>query len=209
MRLPKRDHYELARDAALRRLREGWDADRLSALQARLLDEGRTVALPVLCWRLEVCLEPYAMRVLPDGREAGITWQILALNYLGAGQPAPPRGLRSLADFAEGRGYEKAFEGRVIGRLSRTAGRDRESLARAAGRLGAVPTGHDPMRCMFRFFPLLEFQVSRYEGDEDFPASCSVLFSDNLLSLFSMEDGIVAAERLVAALEGKTPVAGK
>ena len=170
---------------------------------------GATVALPVLCWRLEVCLEPYAMRVLPDGREAGITWQILALNYLGARQPAPPRGLRSLADFAEGRGYEKAFEGRVIGRLSRTAGRDRESLARAAERLGAVPTGHDPMRCMFRFFPLLEFQVSRYEGDEDFPASCSVLFSDNLLSLFSMEDGIVAAERLVAALEGKTPVAGK
>jgi hypothetical protein len=30
-----------------------------------------------------------------------------------------------------------------------------------------------------------------------------------VLSIFSLEDGIVAAERLVAALEGKTPAARK
>ncbi len=49
----------------------------------------------------------------------------------------------------------------------------------------------------------------RSEADEDFPASCNVLLSDNVLTLFSLEDGIVAAERLVSALEGKTPAAKK
>ena len=47
----------------------------------------------------------------------------------------------------------------------------------------------------------------RSEADEDFPAACNVLFSDNTLDIFSMEDGIVAAERLVSALEGGTPAA--
>jgi hypothetical protein len=32
-----------------------------------------------------------------------------------------------------------------------------------------------------------------------------VLLPDNVLSVFTLEDGIVAAERLVAAMEGKTP----
>jgi len=209
MRLPEQDHYKCARDAALRRLREGLDADRLHALRARLTDEGRVLVLPCLCWQFELRLEPYAMCVLPGGQQAGLVWQILALNYLGAREPRPPRGFRSFADFPQGRGYQKAFDERVVARLSETAGRDGESLAQAAERLGSVPTGHDPMRCIFHFFPLLEFQVARYEGDEDFPPSCSVLLSDNLLSLFSMEDGIVAAERLVSALEGKTPAAAK
>jgi hypothetical protein len=92
-------------------------------------------------------------------------------------------------------------------RLSHTVGRERDAFIRAAERLGAAIGEDDPVRCMFRFFPLLEFQVVRHEGDEDFPPACKVLFPDNLLSLVTMEDGIVAADTLVSALEGKSPAA--
>ncbi|MHC5034746.1 MAG: DUF3786 domain-containing protein [Planctomycetota bacterium] len=207
MQLPKQDHYELARDAALRRLRERIDAERLSLLGARLSEDGSAVVLPSLCWEFEVQLAPFAMYLLPEREDVSVTWQILALDYLGAENPAPPRRFVSFADFAEGRGYLPAFDSRVNRRLSHTVGRERESFIKAAERLGTAVGEGDPMRGMFRFFPLVEFQVVRYEGDEDFPPACKVLFSDNLLSIFSMEDGIVAAERLASALEGKTPAA--
>jgi len=137
-----------------------------------------------------------------------ISWQIIALNYLAAAKPQAPRRFVSFADFAEGRSYLSAFEGRVCRRLSNTAGRTAEGFARAARRLGAEPVGEDPMRCIFRVFPLFEIEVVRYEADEDFPASCNVLLPENTLKLFSLEDGIVAAEKLVSALEGKTPAVG-
>jgi hypothetical protein len=209
MRLPKQDHYERARDAAARRLKDGLDADRLARLGAELSADGRVVTLPSLCWRFEVRLDPFAVLLLPGRQEVSSVWQVLVPDYLNARAPAPPRTFLSFADFPEGRGYESAFEGRVNQRLSRGAGRERATLLQAARRLGAVPTEGDPIRCMFRFFPLLEVQVVCYAGEEDLPPSCSVLLPDNLLTLFSMEDGIVAAERLVAALEGKTPAARK
>ncbi|MHC4480859.1 MAG: DUF3786 domain-containing protein [Planctomycetota bacterium] len=205
IQLPEQGHYELARDAALKRLRRGLDAERIAALGGRPQEESGAVVLPSLCWEIEVRTDPFVMRLLPEGGELSVVWQILVLNYLCAREPAPPSRFLSFADFAEGRGYLRAFESRVCARLSNTVGRDRQAFVRAAERLGASPVGGDPLRCIFRFFPLLEFLVVRYEADEDFPVSCNVLLADNLLSVVTMEDGIVAAERLVSALEGKRP----
>jgi len=229
MPLPRQDHYEVALGAALRRLRERLHADRLRLLRARVSEDCGTISLPSLCWEFEVQVQPFAMSLLPDRREVSVVWQILVLDYLGAAHPMPPARFVSFADFPDGRGYQSAFDARVVRRLDRTLGRDPGALSRAAERLAAVSVGHiphagggpgpasgslpaeadGPVRCIFRFFPLLEFQVVCEPGDADFPPSCNVLFSDNLLNILTMEDGIVAAERLVAAIEGKTPAASK
>ncbi len=207
MSATRQDHYLAAREAALERLKPGLDAERLQKLGASLNPEDGTIGIQVLRWRVQVRPEPYAMHLLPEGGEVQIVWQILVLDYLGAERVTAPTGFVSFADFAEGRSYQQAFEGRANARLSRGVGRTREGLLQAARALGGTVAEGDPLRCMFRFFPLVEFQVVRSEADEDFPASCSVLFSDNMLDIFSLEDGIVAAERLVSALEGKTPAA--
>ena len=93
----------------------------------------------------------------------------------------------------------------MLERLSRTVGRDEESFCRAAESWGGVRAEAKPRRYLFRFFPLFELHLLRYEGDEDFPPYCNVLFPDNMLALFSAEDAIVAAEQLVRCLEGKGP----
>ena len=209
MELPKQDHYEIARDAALEKLAADLDAARLEALGARVDPETGAIVLPTLCWELEVRPEPYEMCLLPEREPVSISWQIIALNYLAAPQPQAPHGFVSFADFAEGRSYLSVFDGRICRRLSQTAGRDGAAFEEAARRLGAEPIAGEPMRCIFRVFPLFELEVVRSEADEDFPASCNVLLPDNTLALFSLEDGIVAAERLVSALEGKTPAARK
>ena len=150
------------------------------------------------------------MCLLPDREPVQISWQIIALNYLAAREPLAPHGFRSFADFAEGRSYLSAYDARVCRRLSQGAGREAAAFVAAARRLGAEPISEGKaMRCVFRVFPLFELEVVRSEADEDFPASCNVLLPDNTLKLFSLEDGIVAAERLVSALEGRTPAARK
>ena len=207
MRLPEQDHYQIARDTALRRLEGRLDGPRLERLGVETSEGRGVLTVPVLRWEVSVRLDPYAMTLLPEGRQVAIAWQILVLNYMGSQSPEPPRGFRSFADFSEARGYQSAFEGRVNRRLSYTAGRELDGFLAAARRLGAAVVEGEPVRCLFRFFPLLEFQVVRYEGDEDFPPSCNVLLPDNAPRLLSMEDVIVAAERLVAALDGRTPAA--
>lgn len=209
MQLPKQDHYEVARDAALGKLAADLDAARLDALGARFDPDSVTIALPALCWQLLVRPDPYEMCLLPDREPVQISWQIIALNYLAARQPQAPHGFRSFADFVEGRSYLSAYDARVCRRLSEGAGREQAGFVAAARRLGAEPVVGEATRCVFRLFPLFELEVVRSEADEDFPASCNVLLADNTLKLFSLEDGIVAAERLVSALEGRTPAARK
>lgn len=202
--LPYQDHYELARDAAIERLRQRFDPDRLARLGAELRQEG-AIELPTLCWRFAIGLEPFSMVLLPGDGQVSIVWQILALDYLGGEPAGGPARFLSFAEFPQVRSYLKAFEGRVTGRLSRGVGGQEETFVRAAERcLGARGSG-SPLSYLFRLFPRFELQVVRHEGDGDFPPSCNVLFPDNALRVLSAESVIVAAERLVSSLEGKSP----
>ena len=205
LQLPEQDHYEIARARALGGLLGRLEPARLAKLGARAAPEGGAVILPTLRWELEVRTDPYEMCVLPGRAEVDEVWEVLALDYLAAQNVVGPGGFVSFADFAEGRGYEQAFDGRVNQRLSHTAGREADGLREAVRRLGGSVAEGDPMRCVLSVFPLLEYQVIRYEADEEFPAACKVLLPDNVLALFSLEDGIVGAEKLVSALEGKSP----
>jgi hypothetical protein len=144
------------------------------------------------------------MVLLPGGEECSVVWQILALDYLKADVPRPPERFLSFADFVEVRTYLKVFEGRVTGRLARGVARDAQEFAQAAERCGGVKGGSPPAY-LFRFLPRLELQVTRYEGEEDLPPACNVLFPDNAMQVLSPECVIAAAELLVSALKGKRP----
>lgn len=205
MHLPHQDHYERARDAALERARARFNAQRMEALGVVVRAEHLEVES--LCWRFAVRLKPVDVRLMPEGEVVDIVWQILLLGYIGAEEAPPPRRFVSFADFAEGRGYQAAFNGRVLRRLERTVGRERETFVQAAARCGGIYGSDNPLTYLFRFFPRLELQVIRHEGDEEFPPSCQVLFPDNAPHWMPMENLIVAAERLVSSLEGKKPTA--
>ena len=202
--LPHQDHYEIARDRGAEELRRRLDAERLRGLGVEVSDEGGLV-LASLCWRFALTADPFSMVLLPQGRECSVVWQILALNYLNADLPPEPGRFVSFAEFAESRGYLRAFDGRVTERLSRTAGREAQGFIAACERCAGTQGTSRPLSYLFHFFPRFEFQVVRYEGDEDFPPACNVLFPDTALEVLSAESMIVAAERLVSALQGKSP----
>jgi len=202
--LPRQDHYDIARDAALEELKGRSDPERLRLLGAAA-GEGGALELACLAWRFGVELDPLSVVLLPDGEPCGIVWQILILNYLCAQPPRPPERFVSFADFEDVRTYLKPFEGRVIQRLVHSVGQDRERLAEAAQRCAGRQGCDRPLTYLFNFFPQFELQVVHHEGDEDFPPSCNVLFPDNALELLTAENMIVAAELLVSSLKGKRP----
>lgn len=204
--LPRQDHYEIARERALGKLRHRFDPARLQQLGAEVRQDG-TVRLPCLCWQLELKIEPLSAVLLPDRRQCEMAWQILALEYLGGEPAAAPVRFVSLADFPEARGYLKAFQGRVTGRLARAVGADERRFSLACERCAFARGDGRPLSYLFRFFPNFELQVVRHEGDEDLPPDCNVLFANNAPRVLSLESMIVAAEKLVSCLMGRTPSA--
>ncbi len=196
--------YRTARDRKLADLKKNPDPARFRALGAEVRDTNLLI-LPLLRWRCRLAIEPFSLCLLPEGREMEMTDQVLVLDYLTAANPTPPHRMISFADFPEARGYLDPYRGRVLQRLTHTAGVSEESFTAAALRAGGQSAGSRPARFMFRFFPLFELQVARYEADEDFPHSCNMLFSDNALSVLSVESVIVCAERLVSVMQGNMP----
>ena len=96
--LPHQDHYEIARDAGVEKLRAAFDPRRLGQLGATLVRDG--IDLDVLCWRLRLTLDPFSVVLLPGGQTVSIVWQILVLDYLSGGPASSPRRFVSFADLA-------------------------------------------------------------------------------------------------------------
>lgn len=199
------DHYRIARDRVLAKLKRSFHPGRLRKLGAGVTGPS-SVELPCLAWRFAFVMEPYSAAVLPEGRDLSMKWQILSLEYLGAPAPSAPGAFVSFAHFPETRTYKPTFDGRVLARLSKGVGRERDRFVQSAERCGGI-LGEESNPCtyFFKVFPRFEVQIARHEADEEFPAACNVLFPDNALDILSPESVVVAAEVLVASLEGKGP----
>ncbi len=203
---PDKHPYLAARDKKLAQFAQERDLQRFEFLGA--VSEGENViTLPMLRWQCRLQLEPFGITVSPPGSEMDITYQVLLLDYLTAGNPKRPERFVSFADFPLARGYLKPYQGRVIQRLTHTAGATEGTFNEAAEKAGGMHAGSNPSRFLFHFFPLFEIQATRYEADEDFPHACNILFSDNAPSILSVESLIVCAEKLVSVMQGKTPAA--
>ncbi len=198
----KQNPYRKARDRFHKCLADSWNAVKFRRLGAEI-KKNDILYLDVLNSRCRLSRQSPIVTVLPENREIDLMCQVLVLDYLTADSPVPPARMLSFSDFSEARGYIKPFQGRVIQRMTYTVAADKGKFVDAAERIGGLPAGKRPLRYLFKFFPLFEIQVVRYEADDDFPRECNLFFSDNALQLLSVESLIVSAEKLVSILEGK------
>ena len=53
----------------------------------------------------------------------------------------------------------------------------------------------------FSFLPHFKMRISIWEGDEEFPPSAQILYSDNFAAGFTGEDRVVAADILISAIK--------
>lgn len=138
--------------------------------------------------------------------EATAVEAILLIRYLLEAVQLPLSGkFVTYRDVPWGETYFRNFEGRCLKRLAFTCGGRLPLFRKAMERLGGTPVATGDAGYRFPFMDGLEMQFIVWEGDEEFPPSAQILFSDNFNLAFTAEDmaaiGDVSIGRVKAAME--------
>ena len=140
----------------------------------------------------------------PEFRDEGWTdtQRILFLRYLLEGKAAPKaNGYLTYREMPWGEVYDTNFKGRCISRLCRMYGTAPERFAAACAALGGLTLESSGLAYALEFLPGLWLRFFLWEGDEEFPASAQILFSDNFPEVFSAEDRVVVCEYVIGKLK--------
>jgi hypothetical protein len=106
-----------------------------------------------------------------------VATQALLLYYLNIADGTPLEGRWvAFADLPDGRFYNQAFQGYTGQELARHFGNDLGTFERAARKLDGMKLGYGDAAFAFHILPRVMLAVVYHLGDEDFPATCQILF---------------------------------
>ncbi len=115
--------------------------------------------------------------------------KILLVRYLLESKKVPFRGsFYAYADMPWGNHYNQVFQGRCVKRLAFSFGFQLEKFCRVMESVGGMRLSVGDAGYEFAFLDDLKLQFILWEGDEEFPPSAQILFSDNFSSAFAGED---------------------
>lgn len=127
--------------------------------------------------------------------ESMISAKILVARYLCEGCYAPAGGKYfTYREMPWGEVYYKQFQGRCIMRLAFGFGNKVQSFADVMERLGAKKLDSGDCSYELEFLKGLFVRFILWEGDEEFPPSAQILFSDNCPVAFQAEDMAVVGD---------------
>ena len=127
--------------------------------------------------------QTFLLRYLLEGREAA-----LSLSY------------KTFREMPWGELYITPYTGRCLTRAAFTFGTQVPAFAAACERMGGEKLPHGDAGYGFGFLGGYRMQIMIYAGDEEFPPSSQILYSDNFASGFSAEDRVVAGDILISAI---------
>ena len=129
--------------------------------------------------------------------------RILVLRYLTEGASAPATGkFLTYREVPWGEVYFKQFQGRCIFRLAFGFGGKLEKFREVMERIGARSISHGDAGYEFEFMNGLQLQFMIWAGDEEFPPSAQILFSDNFPVAFVQgEDMAVVGDVSIGMLK--------
>jgi len=128
--------------------------------------------------------------------------QTFLLRYLLESKPAAWGGTwKTFREMPWGEMYIKPYTGRVLTRAAFTFGTRLESFRAACQKMGAMPLNHADAGYQFDFIGGYQMQILVWEGDEEFPPSAQVIYSDNFETGFAPEDRVVAGDILISSIK--------
>lgn len=137
-----------------------------------------------------------------SGKAPALPVQTFLLRYLLEGKTAAfGSGWKTFREMLWGELYIKPYTGRVLTRAAFTLGTRVEAFRKAAEKMGAVPVNHGDAGYQFNLIGNYHMQVLAWAGDEEFPPSAQVLYSDNFEEGFAPEDRVVAGDILISVIK--------
>lgn len=146
----------------------------------------------------------YTIRALDGGGAPPVTVQTFLLRYLTESAPtAFSGGWKTFREMPWGEVYMKAYSGRVLSRAAFTFGKKPDAFRSACEKLGGEPINHGDAGFEIPFLGNYRMRIFIWEGDEEFPPSAQILYSDNFAEGFTAEDRVVAADILISAIKAQ------
>ena len=134
--------------------------------------------------------------------EDGIPPKIMVMRYLTRGVASVGSGkFLTYREVPHGEVYFRQFQGRCILRLAFSYGNRLEDFRKKMETLGAVPCEHGDAGYEFEFLNGYRVQFLLWAGDEEFPPSAQILFSDNFPLSFEAEDLAVVGDIAIGTLK--------
>lgn len=132
---------------------------------------------------------------------------ILALRFLLGGTDMQGSGkFKTYREMPWGEVYLRQFDGRCIKRLAFSYGTRINVFKAVMEHIHAKPLNHGDVAYEVEIFPGYQFQMILWEGDEEFPPSSQILFSDNFPVSFQAEDMAVMGDVIIGSLKSYTEV---
>lgn len=145
--------------------------------QIKRLDAAGTLSLPLWGRVAEIAFPGYEARWAASGAPVSPFEQAMLLYYLTSADGAPLAGSWiSFSDLPDGRFYVQAFNGYTGQELAHHFGDDRFAFEAACQALGGAPHPLGDAAYIFQALPNVPLLAVYWQGDEDFPAACQVLF---------------------------------
>ena len=128
--------------------------------------------------------------------------RILTIRFLLEGSAVKGSGrMKTYREIPWGEVYLRQFDGRCIKRLAFSYGNRLKDFRAVMEHLHAAPVDHGDAAYEIEIFPGYQIQMILWEGDEEFPPSSQILFSDNFPISFQAEDMAVMGDVIIGSLK--------
>ena len=154
--------------------------------------------------KYEIHWPEYAISSDTEGAFAlkNLPCQTFLLRFLIEGRAAAPSAAyKTFREMPWGEMYIGPYTGRVLTRAAFTFGTRVEKFRAACEKMGAMEICHGDAGFQFDVLGGYRMQIMVYAGDEEFPPSSQVLYSDNFETGFAAEDRVVAGDILISAIK--------
>ena len=164
--------------------------------------DGSEFTLRLLGRDLAIAHPTYAIRALDGGPMPPLPTQTFLLRYLLESRETAWGGQwKTFREMPWGEMYIKPYTGRVLTRAAFTFGTRVAAFRAACEKMGAVKLPHGDAGYQFELVHGYQMQILVWEGDDEFPPSSQVLYSDNFETGFSAEDRVVAGDILISSIK--------
>ena len=127
--------------------------------------------------------------------------QALLLYYFSASDGSPLSGKWvSFGDLPGGRIYQRAFQGYSGDKLSRLFGNHIDQFCTACLAAGAQPAEGGDVAFLFQALPRLPICVTYWQGDDEFPPTCQLLFDRSACSHLPIDVCAILGSMLVSRI---------
>ena len=131
----------------------------------------------------------------------------LTIRFLLNGACAQGTGkFKTYREMPWGEVYLRQFDGRCIKRLAFSYGNRIKDFQTIMEHMHCIPVKHGDIAYQLEIFPGYLVQMILWEGDEEFPPSSQILFSDNFPISFQAEDMAVMGDVIIGSLKSYAKV---